>query len=50
LRATSVRAEGSAPVGFTRFVDTVASQYALAIVTALLRARPDGGADPAQAS
>ena len=50
MRTISDRADGSAHVDFTRFVDTVASQYALAIVTALLRARPDGGVDPAQAS
>ena len=50
MRTISDRADGSAHVDFTRFVDTVASQYALAIVTALLRARPDGGVDPAEAS
>lgn len=50
MRTISDRADGSAHVDFTRFVNTVASPHALVIVMALLRARPDGGVDPAQAS
>lgn len=50
LRTISDRADASAHLDFTRFVDTVASAHALSMLTALLRARPDGGSGALQAS
>ncbi|MBH1988328.1 MAG: 5'-methylthioadenosine/adenosylhomocysteine nucleosidase [Burkholderiales bacterium] len=50
VRSISDRADGSAHVDFTRFVDGVASPFTLAIVMALLRAVPDGAGDALEAS
>lgn len=49
VRTISDRADASAHLDFTRFVDSVASPYSLAIVSALLRVMPDGAAPPISA-
>jgi adenosylhomocysteine nucleosidase len=49
IRTISDRADASAHIDFTRFVDSVASPYSLAIVAALLRVMPDGAIEATSA-